>query len=777
MNSVSQHMVRSMQLGGLVVVLVVALLVPRGVWAVAAGPECGIPLWVEACGVAIGWSASVGISPEDPNSYCAFCTVTETGVRIQQACCPLPGGTQPPTSPPLVEGGSCVRGSIIDVDNRTVGEAVPLVGTPFALTYFSDRVPGRVSSYRLDIPMEGSDPADVSAVRVTIAVAGRTIEQSGSGASGEVYRFVWDGLDASGNWTPGGVKASINVAETHPSGVTDYPLVFSSPVGTWNVLVDGLGGWTLSSHHFYDSATTRLHLGSGSSRAVLAERPAPGYPGSPGFRVAAEDGAEVYLFDIYGRHLQTLHGLTGQTLLTFAYDARGRLTAVTDPYGNTTTIVRDANGQATGITGPYGHLTTLTFNADGLLQSLTTPANATYEMTYWSAAGLLKTFRTPRGLESTFAYDADGHLVQDANNAAFAWNLASNAETPSQRQITLTSAEGRASRYDVSLPAAGVQDRTVQDPLGVLTQYTETPTARELTGPLGTLQSIISEDPRFGAQAPYASSVRLTTPGGIEWSSTVEQAVTLTDVSCTPFGCNVDPFSIFSLKVDVTRNGNLGTVVYDGATRTATATTAEGRKAVATIDGTGRVTAEQLGTRMPVQYVYDARGRLSQVTQGARTALLTYNAEGFVDTLTDPLGRATAFQYDGVGRVTRQTLPDGRGIGFTYNADGDLNSLTPPGRMRHRFSRRLQGDIQCVSTPYACRGGASSDHLHLQSRPATHPRHASRRTGDPLPLRRHHRRSREDHDAAGQACCELESAERLAGISDHSGPLHRHPRL
>ena len=95
-----------------------------------------------------------------------------------------------------------------------------------------------------------------------------------------------------------------------------------------------------------------------------------------------------------------------------------------------------------------------------------------------------------------------------------------------------------------------------------------------------------------------------------------------------------------------------------------TVTTPKGRKAAVTIDSTGRVTSEQLGNRTPVQYTYDARGRLVQVTQGARTTALTYNPGGFVDTLTDPLGRTTAFEYDAACRVTRQTLPDGRGIGF-----------------------------------------------------------------------------------------------------------------
>jgi YD repeat-containing protein len=87
------------------------------------------------------------------------------------------------------------------------------------------------------------------------------------------------------------------------------------------------------------------------------------------------------------------------------------------------------------------------------------------------------------------------------------------------------------------------------------------------------------------------------------------------------------------------------------------------------------------------------------VTQGARTTTLTYNAEGFVDTVTAPLGHTTAFQYDDAGRVTRQILPDGRRMGFTYDADGNLTGITPPGQTRHRLVRHLHGDLRAYRPP------------------------------------------------------------------------------
>ena len=665
-------------------------------------------------GYAFTWAICPG-HPLQSSLYCVMCAGYQSPADLfteYYFCTPLYRDTAVVSEPRRSEHSCQVQGSIIDVDNQSVGEDVAIVGTPFRLMYFSDRVFGRVNNYRIHIPILFDDPS-IMQIDVAVTVAGRVFpSQSIPALPNQVYELSWDGLDASNQPLPASTTASVTFKYTYALGTSTglggdtslillgYVLVTADasdvvtreesktyPIGTRNTVLEGLGGWSLSHHHHYDVARQQVVFGSGNARTVSAVT----LP--TGFRVAAEDGAEVYLFAADGRHTQTLHGLTGQALLTFAYNPQGRLVSITDADGNSTTIVRDASGQATGILSPYGQLTTLTIDADGLLSSIQTPTTDTYTMTYWSAAGLLKTFRTPRGLESTFTYDAEGRLVQDANNAAFAWNLAltEDAGIAGPRQITLTSAEGRASRYDVYVPAAGSVERTVTDALGVQTIYAEDPTGRHLTSPAGTLQSATTNDPRFGAQAPYASSVSLSTPGGTQWARTVAQTVTLADPA--------DPFSVQTLAVEATTNGNRSTVVYDGSTRTTTVTTPKGRKAAVTIDSTGRVTSEQLGNRTPVQYTYDARGRLAQVTQGARTTTLTYNPGGFVDTLTDPLGRTTAFEYDAAGRVTRQTLPDGRGIGFGYDADGNLTGLTPPGRTRHHLTRWLQGDLRAYRPP------------------------------------------------------------------------------
>ncbi|TRX03638.1 RHS repeat protein [Candidatus Methylobacter oryzae] len=44
---------------------------------------------------------------------------------------------------------------------------------------------------------------------------------------------------------------------------------------------------------------------------------------------------------------------------------------------------------------------------------------------------------------------------------------------------------------------------------------------------------------------------------------------------------------------------------------------------------------------------------------------------GYLDSITDPVGRQVKYQYDLAGRVTKQTLPDNREIVFNYDANGE----------------------------------------------------------------------------------------------------------
>ena len=77
---------------------------------------------------------------------------------------------------------------------------------------------------------------------------------------------------------------------------------------------------------------------------------------------------------------------------------------------------------------------------------------------------------------------------------------------------------------------------------------------------------------------------------------------------------------------------------------------------------------------------------------------------GFIESVTDALGRTVSYVRDASGRVTTQTLPDSRQVHFAYDDNGNVTSVTPPSRPAHDFSytesdRLASYDAPPLSTP------------------------------------------------------------------------------
>jgi RHS repeat-associated protein len=151
-----------------------------------------------------------------------------------------------------------------------------------------------------------------------------------------------------------------------------------------------------------------------------------------------------------------------------------------------------------------------------------------------------------------------------------------------------------------------------------------------------------------------------------------------------------DLLSVATLTETTTLNGRNFTSIYNGAAKTWTETSAAGRQMVTTTDTVGRPLTQTVTGIAPIQWSYDARGRLAGITQGPvgsqRVMSMAYNAQGYLSQITDPLSRPTTYSYDLAGRVTQETFPDGRQINYVYDANGNLTSLTPPGRPAHQFT-------------------------------------------------------------------------------------------
>jgi RHS repeat-associated protein len=424
--------------------------------------------------------------------------------------------------------------------------------------------------------------------------------------------------------------------------------------------------------------------------------------------VVAQDGSEVYVFGLDGRHRKTLDALTGAVRHDFAYDGAGRLVSVTDGDGNVTMVERDGAGNPTAIVGPFGQRTALILNPDGYLGRVVSPAGEAVALSY-TADGLLTGLTSPGGHTSSYVYDGQGRLMS-ATDPTGATKTLARTGTNRDSTVTLTDALGRATSYRVERLGGGAQRVTTTDPAGSQVQAViGRDGSQTATHPDGTrVDVVLGPDPRWGMRAPVPARVTATTPGGKVHTTTTARTATLADPS--------DPLSLLTFTETVTVNGRVLTTTYDATTRTLTHSLPSGRRYTALMDDRGRLVQEHFGDLAPTSYTYDAQGRLATATQaegaGSRVTRSTYGADGFLASITDPIGLTVGFTKDAAGRVIELTRADGRPVRFAYDASGNVRSLTPPERPEHTLDYTAREEIGAYTAPAVGAGTTLTRYAH-----------------------------------------------------------------
>lgn len=418
--------------------------------------------------------------------------------------------------------------------------------------------------------------------------------------------------------------------------------------------------------------------------------------------VASEDGANLYRFDLGGRHLETLHALTNEVLEHFEYGADGLLVRIVEHTGgvdNVTTIERDGNGNPVAIVAPYGQRTQLAVDADGWLSSVANPAGETVDL-HHTPEGLLTGLTTARGHGYTYEYDAAGRLVREDDPAGGSQSLdharpGDDGEAPGVR-VTHATAIGRETTYEVTEPVASERRERRVDPDG-----SETETVHRSDGSGATVLPDGSEirrsygpDPRFGMQSRTLVSAVVRLPSTLESEYRESRVVELADPS--------DVSSLLTLTEAGNANGRVASSTFDAGSKTFTTESAAGRPATLVIDALGRPLEGRVGDLAPRSATYDERGRVATLTVGlgeeARTTGFTYDERGNLATVVDALGGVESFEYDGADRLAARILPDGRRVDLAWDANGNLTSITPPGRPAHTFAY-TPVDLESEYTP------------------------------------------------------------------------------
>jgi hypothetical protein len=203
----------------------------------------------------------------------------------------------PPKGPEQPEECKCsgtAAGSVIGTESQTLGEVLPIQGTPYSLRYTTARAPGYQPASTVQIPVSDfALPASVKRIEVTVEVAGRTFSRSYPNAPNQELTFIWDGLDGFGRRLTGERPLAYSIAYVY-TAVYRSPAAFDRSFGRLGGVPitgdrdraeislykfgvvevgappssTGAGPWGIDAQHTYDRSTGSLHLGTGESLPV-----------------------------------------------------------------------------------------------------------------------------------------------------------------------------------------------------------------------------------------------------------------------------------------------------------------------------------------------------------------------------------------------------------------------------------------------------------------------------------------------------------------------------
>lgn len=435
---------------------------------------------------------------------------------------------------------------------------------------------------------------------------------------------------------------------------------------------------------------------------VLQIAPAITSPTPTQVSLGSSDGTEIYRFDATGRHLDTRDAQTGLVLFAFGYEPNGGLISVSDKNGQTTTVERDGAGKPIAIASPLGRRTTLTLDANGFLARLVGQVSDTILVTH-DSAGMLLGLRDPNGFLHTFSYDSTGRLTVDQNPGGGS-TASAKVEDSTGFSVDQTTAMGRTRKYGVHRLSDGSLARTAREYGSTVTTVARSDGGILISERSGmTLEYKQGPHPVLGLQAPQITSLRARSPSGRIFTFATSGSVTKD---------SLNPQRVLATRDTVWLDSQPHVTAYDASLRKYTGTSPTGRQTTFTVDSLDRVVQTQVPGLTTASLAYDTLGRVSQITEGGRSLRYSYDAEGNLVSIMDPLDRITSFVYDAAGRQTGQTNPGSGTVEFGYDRGGRLTSITPPGRSAHEFTYTPTGGPAAYNPPSVGAGDWSTTYEH-----------------------------------------------------------------
>jgi YD repeat-containing protein len=447
--------------------------------------------------------------------------------------------------------------------------------------------------------------------------------------------------------------------------------------------------------------------------------------------------------------------LTGADNLVEDYDAAGRLQSISNTAGLKQTVARDDSGRISTISDDFGNALKFTYRGDGLLDAMTDPAGGKYQYNYAPVSPALTSVTFPDLAARTFLYNEPGLAVDptlpaqltgivDENKGRFATYTydgrgaaVSSEHALGAGRVTLVYSGVYSVQTQVTDALGGKRTYSFDPLLGMLrntriadgpcpscgpaaTTYTATGFLDTTTDWKGNRSSYTYnarglETKRVEGLASDPATPSATRTITTEWDANYRLPTSIAEpnrITTMTYGAPTDPNpgrrgNLIEKKVQATADANGGAgfdAVLSGTVRT-WAYTYNANGQVLTVTGPRADTttytyfgnATSCTTTVAGASTVGCRGQVNTTANalGHVTTISEYNAHGQPLRITDPNGlvttlaydqrmrltsrqvgaELTAYTYDAVGQLIKLAMPDGSFVLYTYDAAHRLTQI------------------------------------------------------------------------------------------------------
>ncbi|QQZ29728.1 RHS repeat protein [Thiothrix subterranea] len=411
---------------------------------------------------------------------------------------------------------------------------------------------------------------------------------------------------------------------------------------------------------------------------------------------------------------------------TETYTTDGKLTAITNPQGQTTTLSYNSTGQLEIVTSPFGQTLTFSYTdgklsqaksaagttayaygADGKLSQVTLPDGSTQSYTYTD--GKLDSITDATGaVVARYTYDTEGRVIHaeaatGTQARAFAYNGAETNVTDVANNTTDSYAHSiiqSLARATRSTDSAGAVETTEYDTNGYPTKTVDknglvtliTWNARGLpestTTAAGTAQArttVTEWHPQFRKPSKQVAAGMVTlyeydNDGKLTNTTTGSPAATASRMSARSATTQLQAMRSISSRAQLKAAGyevQESTIAYNDAGQPTETIAPNGAATTYDYDTAGNQTSVTNALNQSSKTLeYDAAGRaLKTQDENGLITTTVYDVAGRLTSATTN-GQTTTYAYDAAGRQTKTTYPDGSTSTTAYDTAGNTASTT-----------------------------------------------------------------------------------------------------